>query len=245
MIHEVDEALRLLLAESGLPERGVEVVFDSPTRDWAARRNTPTVSVFLYGIREEATRRQTGAAAEHDADGMVVAWRAAPRWFELSYLVTAWAGRPQDEHRLLAEALHCLTAVDALPARLLTGTLAELGLTVGLDTGGADAGPPSVSDVWSALGGELKPSIDLRVLAPLSGERGPAGPPVTEGLVVHATDSTAVGEGTGEGAEEGRAQGPGRRLRYRDGTDPGSHGFAAPRDRPLPPARRRRGGPAR
>lgn len=233
MIHEVDEALRLLLLESGLQERGVELVFDSPTREWAARRNAPTVSVFLYGIREEPGRRQNGAAEEHDADGLLVAWRGAPRWFELAYLVTAWTNRPQDEHRLLSEALQCLTAAPVLPARLLTGGLARLGLTVGLDLAGRGEGMPSVSDVWSALGGELKPSIDLRVLAPLPGERAPAGPPVTEGLEVRATDTTAAGDGHG------------RRLRYREGADPGPGGFAAPRERPLPPGRRRRGGPAR
>ncbi|GAB2719819.1 DUF4255 domain-containing protein [Kitasatospora kifunensis] len=233
MIHEVDEALRLLLVESGLQESGVELVFDSPTREWAAGRNAPTVSVFLYAIREAAARRQSGAAEEYDADGVVVAWRTAPRWFELAYLVTAWTNRAQDEHRLLSQVLRCLTATDALPARLLTGTLAELGLTVGLDIAGSGEGLPSVSDVWSALGGELRPSVDLRVLAPLSGERSPAGPPVTEGLVVRATDTT-----------EADGIGSGRRLRYQ-GADPGREGFAAPRERPLPPGRRRRGGPAR
>ncbi|MFI9273060.1 DUF4255 domain-containing protein [Kitasatospora sp. NPDC052896] len=235
MIHEVDEALRLLLVETGLPERGVELVFDSPTREWAARRNAPTVSVFLYGIREETARRQAGAVEEHDADGLVVGRRAAPRWFELAYLVTAWTNRPQDEHRLLAEVLQCLTTVDALPERVLTGTLARLGLTVGLDTAGSGTGLPSVSDVWSALGGELRPSIDLRVFAPLPGGRGPVGPPVTDGLVVRATDTT----------EDVAGSGAGRRLRYRGGTDPGPDGFAAPRERPLPPGRRHRGGPAR
>ncbi|MFD8087595.1 Pvc16 family protein, partial [Kitasatospora sp. NPDC059722] len=65
MIHEVDEALRLLLAEAGLPERGVEVVFDAPTRDMAARRVAPTVDVFLYGMREDTARRQAGAVAEY------------------------------------------------------------------------------------------------------------------------------------------------------------------------------------
>jgi hypothetical protein len=233
VIHEVDEALRLLLTESGLPERGIEVVFDSPTRDWAARRNAPTVSVFLYGIREEVGRRQSGDTEEYDEDGVVVARYGAPRWYELGYLVTAWTNRPQDEHRLLSEVLWCLTATDVLPARLLTGTLAGTGLTVGLDTGGHGEGMPSVSDVWSALGGELKPSIDLRVLAPLVGERRPAGPPVTEGLVVRATDTTR------EAGDDDR------RLRYREGTDPGSHGFATPRERPLPPGRRRRGGAPR
>ncbi|MFE5586787.1 DUF4255 domain-containing protein [Kitasatospora sp. NPDC056531] len=234
MIHEVDEALRLLLAEAGLPERGVEVVFDAPTRDLAARRTAPTVSVFLYGIREETGRRQTGAVAEYDEDGVVVAHRAAPRWFELAYLVTVWTNRPQDEHRLLAEVLQCLTAVDALPARVLTGTLAELGLTVGLDITGRETGLPSVSDVWSALGGELRPSIDLRVLAPLPGGRTPVGPPVTEGLVVRVEDTTREGAAS--------ADGPGRRLRYHGGADPGPGGFAAPRDRRLPPGRRPRGG---
>ncbi|MGW1595183.1 Pvc16 family protein, partial [Streptomyces sp. NPDC002343] len=48
MIHEVDEGLRRLLGESGLEASGVEVVFDAPTRDWAARRSAPTVCVFLY-----------------------------------------------------------------------------------------------------------------------------------------------------------------------------------------------------
>ncbi|MCC9308915.1 DUF4255 domain-containing protein [Kitasatospora sp. RB6PN24] len=232
MIHEVDEALRLLLTESGLPERGVEVVFDPPTRDWAARRNAPTVSVFLYGIREDVARRLGGDVEEHDGDGVVVARHSAPRWFELAYLVTAWTNRPQDEHRLLSEVLRCLTSTDALPARLLTGTLAQLGLTVGLDTAGQGDGMPSVSDVWSALGGELKPSVDLRVRAPLAGERSPAGPPVTEGLVVRAAD-------TAQGADRER------RLRYRETADPGPNGFAAPRERPLPPGRRRRGGAAR
>ncbi|MCE0445637.1 hypothetical protein LT493_13285 [Streptomyces tricolor] len=41
MIHEVDEGLRRLLGESGLEASGVEVVFDAPTRDWAARRSAP------------------------------------------------------------------------------------------------------------------------------------------------------------------------------------------------------------
>ncbi|MFF7993871.1 DUF4255 domain-containing protein [Kitasatospora xanthocidica] len=239
MIHEVDEALRLLLAEAGLAERGVEVAFDAPTRDFAARRTAPTVSVFLYGIREETDRRQAGAVAEYDADGVVTGHRAAPRWFELAYLVTVWTNRPQDEHRLLAEVLQCLTAVDALPARLLTGTLRELGLTVGLDITGRDTGLPSVSDVWSGLGGELRPSIDLRALAPLPGGRTPAGPPVTEGLVVRVEDTGVERASAAEGAAA--TDGPGRRLRYHGATDPGPDGFAAARDRELPPGRRPRG----
>ncbi|UNM14676.1 DUF4255 domain-containing protein [Streptomyces formicae] len=229
MIHEVDEGLRRLLGESGLEASGVEVVFDAPTRDWAARRSAPTVCVFLHDIREDATRRGSGAGEVYDAEGHLVARRTPPRWFELTYLVTAWASRPQDEHRLLSQVLACLVAADTLPARLLTGTLAELGLTVGLDTAGTGLDAPAASDVWSALGGELKASLGVRVRAPLAGVSTAVAPPVTEGLVVR---SAARREG-GEAA-------PGRRLRYTETSDPGPDGFSGPRERRPAPSRRRR-----
>ncbi|MFE2095550.1 DUF4255 domain-containing protein [Streptomyces sp. PTD9-10] len=231
MIHEVDEGLRRLLGESGLETSGVDVVFDSPTRDWAARRSAPTVCVFLYHIREDATRRGSGAGEVYDEDGYLVARRSPPRWFELTYLVTAWANRPQDEHRLLSQVLTCLVANDTLPARLLTGTLAELGLTVGLDTAGAALDAPAASDVWSALGGEMKASLAVRVRAPLAGVTAAAAPPVTEGLVIRS----AAGR-------EGEEVTSGRRLRYTEAGDPGPEGFTGPRERPPAPARRRRRG---
>ncbi|MFG2147107.1 DUF4255 domain-containing protein [Streptomyces sp. NPDC048696] len=231
MIHEVDEALQGLLGESALAASGVEIVFDAPTRDWAARRNAPTVCVFLYDIREDVTRRGSGAGEVHDADGYVVARRTPPRWFELTYLVTAWASRPQDEHRMLSQLLACLTATDALPPRLLTGTLAALGLTVDLDTAGTGLDAPAASDVWSALGGELKASLGVRVRAPLAGVSRPTAAPVTEGLVVRSAARRPSVDPV-----------PGRRLRYEEVDDPGPEGFAGPRERLPAPARRHRGG---
>ncbi|WNI16148.1 DUF4255 domain-containing protein [Actinacidiphila sp. ITFR-21] len=231
MIHEVDEALRALVAESGLEASGVEIVFDAPTRDWAARRNAPTVCVFLYDIREDATRRGSGAGEVHDEDGYVVARRTPPRWFELTYLVTVWASRPQDEHRLLSHVLAALVAVDALPQRLLTGSLADLGLAVDLDAGGTRPDGPTATDVWSALGGELKASLGVRVRAPLAGVSRAAAPPVTEGLVVRSAGRQPDGDAAA-----------GRRLRYEELPDPGPEGFTAPRERRPTPGRRRRGG---
>ncbi|MEW2624672.1 DUF4255 domain-containing protein [Streptomyces sp. NPDC048106] len=230
MIHEVDEALRALLAGSGLEASGVEVVFDAPTREWAARRNAPTVCVFLYHIQEDATRRGSGTGEVHDAEGFVTARRDPPRWFELTYLVTAWASRPQDEHRLLSQVLGMLVSTDALSEQLLTGSLAELGLTVSLEIAGSGPDAPPASDVWSALDGELKPSLAVRVRAPLAGAARPVGPPVTEGLVVRAG-----------GLRSDEEPAPGRRLRYEEAGDAGAEGFAGPRERPAVPARRRRG----
>ena len=52
----------------------------------------------------------------------------------------------------------------------------------------------SFSDLWSALGGDLKPSLDVVVVAPLSSSpEHVVGPPVTEDftLGVHDTGGTA------------------------------------------------------
>ncbi|MFT4216081.1 MAG: DUF4255 domain-containing protein [Micropruina sp.] len=179
MIHEVDAALRALIdRETGI--RDVEVVFDAPTREWAGRRNAPTVDVYLYDIREDLRRRERGVLNEYNADQTrIVGRHLPPRHFKLSYLVTAWTQRPEDEHRLLSALLGAFLRFDALPADLLTGPLAEIGLPVPLTVGLPPPEDRGFADVWSALGGELKPSIDVVVSAPVdTGQQFPLGPPV-------------------------------------------------------------------
>ncbi len=97
------------------------VSFEAPTRDWAARRNAPTLNAYLYDIRENVARRERGAIAERD-ERQVVVRSQPPRWFRLSYLVTAWTSRPEDEHRLLSAALGLLSR-EILPPAALTGAL--------------------------------------------------------------------------------------------------------------------------
>ena len=59
MIGAIDEALRSLI-RAEVVGSDVEVVLDAPTKDWAARRNAPTVDVYLYDIREDLRRRERG-----------------------------------------------------------------------------------------------------------------------------------------------------------------------------------------
>src|SRR3712207_1846403 len=77
----------------------------------------------------------------------------------------------------------CFLRQDAVPADLL-GTDPE-GLRVESEPVPVTVALPppedrAFADVWSALGGELKPSIDLVVSAPVdTGQHFEAGPPVT------------------------------------------------------------------
>lgn len=181
MIHDVDETLRALVRRDALPGTDVEVVFDAPTKDWSTRRNAPTIDLYLYDLREDLRRRQSQIVDVHE-NGRVTSRVQPPRWFKLSYLVTAWTQRPEDEHRLLSALLRCLLRSDRLPPDLLTGSLAGLTESVPYTCALPPPEDRALSDVWSALGGELKPSLDLVVYAPFDLTREiHIGPPVTDG----------------------------------------------------------------
>ncbi len=181
MIEEVDETLRGLVREEALKGSQVEVSFEAPTKDWAARRNAPTVNLYLYDIREDLSRRDAAWAVLRDEDGIVTGHARPPRHYKLQYMLTAWTQRPEDEHRLLSACLATLLAHETLAPHDMAGSLAEQSLP-GMITVGLPLGPDrSIADVWSALGGELKPSLDVVVTVPfvVAGEVA-AGAPVRE-----------------------------------------------------------------
>jgi hypothetical protein len=179
VIHEVDQGLKALIRAEAFADSEIEVVFDAPTKDWAGRRNSPTVDVYLYDIREDMRRRERGQVNEYDGAGRVVGRHLPPRYFKLSYLVTAWTQRPEDEHRLLSTLLECFLRHDAIPTEFLEPRLADLMLPVPLSVGLPPPEDRAFADVWSALGGELKPSLDIVVTTPVdTGQRRETGPPV-------------------------------------------------------------------
>jgi len=199
VIHEVDEVLKRLLGGGALAGSGIDISLEAPTRDWAARRNGPAVNAYLYDIREDVQRRERGSISVRDERGVVVKYRQPPRWFRLSYLVTAWTKQPQDEHRLLSAVLATLLPREVLPPEELPVSLRTLGLAVPLTVAGIQTESRSLAEIWSALGGELKPSLDLVVTAPFPAfPEYDAGPPVTEGAGVRVRGI----EGDLEGSQE-------------------------------------------
>ena len=183
MIGEIDDAIRALVKASDGIAADIDVALDAPTKDWAARRNAPTVDLFLYDIREDTRRREYGFTEQRDDRGLVTHRTPAPRYFKLSYLVTAWTQRPDDEHRLLDALLRCFLRFDAIPDSYVLTTLAETGLPCSLSVAQPPPEDRAFADVWSSLGGELKPSLDLVITAPVArGLSFPAGPPVSAGV---------------------------------------------------------------
>jgi hypothetical protein len=189
VFYEVDEALRALVRADVAGAEQVEVAFDAPTREWSSRRNAPTINLYLYDIREDLRRRERGLVNTYDERGTVVERRHPPRHFKATYLITAWTQRPEDEHRLLSSLLYGFLRNETIPQELLSGRLAEIGLPVTISVALPPPEDRSFADVWSALGGELKPSLDVVVTAPVDdGRRFGVGPPVEGGLAVGVSD---------------------------------------------------------
>ena len=171
MIHDVDETLRGIVRRDVINGSDIEVLFDAPTKDWASRRNTPTIDIYLYDIREDTKRRHAGEVFVRTEDGHKSTRGVPPRFFKLSYLITAWTQRPEDEHRLLSAMLACFLRNDRIPAEWVAGDLGEQGWPVETTIALPPPEDRALSDVWSALGGELKPSLDLVVLVPIDLDR--------------------------------------------------------------------------
>lgn len=171
MINEVDETLRAMVRADVVNGADVEVVFDAPTRDWASRRNKPTIDLYLYDIREDMRRRSQGVIEKRNERGVVEERQALPRFFKMAYLITAWTQRPEDEHRLLSAVLASFMRFDVIPESFLTPLLAESRMPVAIQIAYPPPEDRQVSDVWSSLGGDLKPSVDLVVTMAVKPQR--------------------------------------------------------------------------
>jgi hypothetical protein len=177
MLADLDETLRSMLKrELGTHGfDGVEIAFDAPDKEWSSQLSTPTVSLFLYDLREAQDVRPI-EWREVQTNGTTQELRP-PLRIDASFAVTAWTREVQDEHRLLSQVLAILYAYPVLPDDVLTGTLANGSQQFPLRTRVAQARSDGGSDFWGAVGGQYKASLDYVVTvsceAGTSLERGP------------------------------------------------------------------------
>jgi hypothetical protein len=181
VIHDLDASMRNLFERDIVNGSGVDLDFEAPTKDWSGKLSKPTINVFLYDIREDLSRREVMFEEVRNDEGKVIERKQPPRQFRIAYLVTAWTKRPEDEHRLLSSVLGCFVQNERLPPEILAGSLEGSERPVITQVAMAIDEDRMYSNVWSALGGELKPAINVVCIAPFDVSRSlPFGPPVTE-----------------------------------------------------------------
>jgi hypothetical protein len=177
MLHLLDESLEAFLrATVPLGKREVDVSFAAPDRDWAARVSRPTVNLYLWDVRRNLDQRDAGMEVVPGENGRALRRPPLPR-VDCRYLVTAWTTEVQDEHSLLGHTLAALLLHSTLEERYLSGSFAQVRPLPTIEVAGTDG--RDNSDFWSALGGQLKPGLDVVVTATVDAALlVAAGPPV-------------------------------------------------------------------
>ncbi|MGH9244066.1 MAG: DUF4255 domain-containing protein [Acidimicrobiales bacterium] len=167
VIHDVDETLRSLVAAC-VPANGggVLVSFSPPTPEWAAAQSDPVIDLFLYDVREDLEWRSGDEIDVRDADGRVIGRQPSPRRYQLSYLASAWAKDPEEEHQMLAAILAHVPDAEGISAEHLKGSLPDAGLPVLVKVGIPVTGA-NTWDLWSALGTPPRTAVEIVVTAPL------------------------------------------------------------------------------
>lgn len=159
MLNLLDESLEeFLRTVVPLPRQEIDVSFDKPDREWAARVAKPTVNLYLWDVRRNTAEREYGGKPLTGKDN-----RAALARVNCRYLVTAWTSDIRDEHSLLGLALTAILRYPELGRQYLRGGYASVTPLPRLRLG--EGNGPDSADFWSAIGGTLKPGLDLVVTA--------------------------------------------------------------------------------
>jgi hypothetical protein len=176
MIADLDTGLRELLVTQ-LKRHGfddIDVVFDTPTSEWASQLTRPTVNLFLCDLRKSARPGQS--APEGGRAGNRATERGPALRVDCIFAVTTWSKAVGDEHRLLSQVLGVLYAFPILDGHLGSrfdsgAQRFEIAASVG------EQRPEQRADFWRSVGGVYKPALDYVVtLSVESGrvtERGP------------------------------------------------------------------------
>lgn len=177
MIQLVDRALAARVRQdmTCLPP-DFTITFQPPGREngLGETSGSEAVGIYLYDIREDLDRRQTGTVHQYAGLplgplGMLRFKRAQfdpPRYARLSYLVAAWAPDALIAHNMLGDLLVGFARDRELPVRL-PPELEEMELTTLLDVGHPPTEDRALTELWSAVGHTLVPTVNATVTIPL------------------------------------------------------------------------------
>lgn len=216
MLRDADLSLANWLRQILPPDTGV--TFAAPRADWERRESgSAFVSAFLREVRRDTQDlARSGWSDARDQDGLVVGRQLAPRYYRLSYLITAWAQaggggddaddeasrRTLEEHELLGLLVDACTATDAIPDDQLTGALAEAAIPCFVRCGGEESSSPAQSP-WADFGIAPHAHLELELVAAVVPPMVTELAPPARQIVVGARQTQALGLPGDSAADDG------------------------------------------
>ena len=157
MLDDLDKTLKQLLSQTGFKEDQISF---KPPDDAVTESTSPAVNLFLYDVRENRELRSNEWIQNRQSDGSV-SKRRSPVRVDCAYLITAMAGDPLSEHRLLGQVMMALLRYPHIPAELLQGELAG---QQPLPTSSLQASNlQSLSEFWQVMGNKARAVLNYIV----------------------------------------------------------------------------------
>ncbi len=171
MLHDFDKTLeKIIYTEGKIPKSDVDIAFDAPDGEWSSRLSKPTINCWCFDVRENLKLRAT--ERQVTVNGQRADVKMPLRRFDLTYLVTAWARKIEDEHQLLWRALAALKRTTSIKARDGEGSLRYLQFDIPLLVATPSDHPVNLVDLWGVLNNVMR--VGFTVVATLEMEVFPA-----------------------------------------------------------------------
>jgi hypothetical protein len=184
MLHDLDSTLeKLLINEGKINKSEIDIAFEQPTGEWSARLSRPTLNMYCYDLRENIKLRSMEHSMNRDMPANNSRTTVAPRRMNVSYLVTAWARKIQDEHQLLWRALATLKRYSFLDPQACEGLLRYQTYRIPLTVADLTDHPVNITDLWSVMDNQMRLGFIVVATVELDTELSIESPLVLEGTI--------------------------------------------------------------
>lgn len=155
MLQDFDKTLEnLLIREGKINKNEIDISFDTPNGEWSASLNRPTINLWAFDLRENVKLRNMQMTTRA-ANGR--GFREFPeRRMNLTYLVTAWARKIEDEHQLIWRALAVLKRFAKLEPSTTEGMVRYQTREIPLMVADMTEAEVNITDLWSVLDNQMK-----------------------------------------------------------------------------------------
>jgi len=182
VLYDLNKSLEKILIQRGnITPNQIDISFEQPNGQWSARLSRPTLNCWCFDLHENIKLRTVTPTTSRNGNQGQRAYPA--RRIDLTYLITAWASKIEDEHQLLWRALAALKRVPVLEAKECEGLLRYQTHDVPLLVADTSSTSINLVDLWGVLDNQMRLGFTLTATVELDVELSIEAPLVLEATI--------------------------------------------------------------
>ena len=182
MLQDLNKTLEKILVQKGnIAPNQIDISFEQPNGQWSARLSRPTLNLWCFDLRENVKLRSMQMNTTRNGNQGRTGF--GPRRIDLTYLITAWASKIEDENQLLWRALSVLKQYGSLETKDCEGLLRYQTHDVPLLVADTSNTTINLVDLWGVLDNQMRLGFMLTATVDLDVELSIEAPLVLEATI--------------------------------------------------------------